>query len=157
MRRCNTHPTPLIAGLLTGLLLAILVVPLNAQPTEPHHQVFYDISKEVTFSARVESVITRAPHGMMLGSHLMLETASGKMDASLGKWGLEGKGALTVEAGQQIEVTGVLKTLKDRQVFIVRTVKSGGQTFSIRNRHGLPISPMGRELLQKNAEKGASL
>jgi len=75
---------------------------------------------------------------MIAGSHLVLATASGEVDASLGRWGLQGKGGLSVAAGEQVEVTGVHKTLKGRQVFVVRTVKADGQVYTMRNQHGIP-------------------
>jgi DNA/RNA endonuclease YhcR with UshA esterase domain len=161
MRRCRlTKPTRLIAGLLAGLLFAILAVPLIAQPTRETHQ-FYDITKEVTLKGTVASVITRASQGMIMGSHLMLETGSGRVDASLGKWGMAGKGALSVSAGEGVEVTGVMKTLKDKnEVFVVRTVRANGHLYTIRNAHGIPVSPQSRERAsqsQKTTQKGESL
>ena len=83
--------------------------------------------------------------GMIMGSHLLLATPSGPVDASLGRFGLLGKGAVSVTAGQQIEVTGVMKTLNDKQVLLVRTVKTGGQIYTIRNQHGFPVPPQARE------------
>lgn len=160
MRRLSlTKPTPLIAGLLAGLLVAILAVPLIAQPVTHESHAFYDITKEVTLRGTVESVLARAPQGSLMGSHLMLETGSGRVDASLGKWGLAGKGALSVSAGQPVEVTGVMKTLKDRQeVFVVRTVKANGRYYTIRNEHGGPVSPQSRERAsKKTTQKGEQL
>src|SRR5208282_5701804 len=80
---------PLVAGLLTGLLFAILVVPLNADDSDSR----YDVSKEVTLSGTVSSVLYKPAPGMIWGSHLMVETVSGRLDASLGRFGLEGEGA----------------------------------------------------------------
>jgi hypothetical protein len=158
MRRCRcTKPTRLIAGLLTGLLFAILAVPLIAQPAHESHP-FYDIRKEVTLKGTVSSVVDKPTEGMILGSHLMLETASGKLDASLGKWGLVGKGALSVTPGQQVEVTGVTKTIRDREVFIVRVVKTDGRVYTVRNEHGEPQLAQPRERAsQKTAQQGGSL
>jgi hypothetical protein len=153
----STKPTQLFAGLMTGLLFASLTLPLTAQPTRESHP-YYDITKEITVTGTVTSVLTRASAGMIPGSHLMLTTASGALDASLGKWGLQGKGALSVSAGQQIEVTGVMKTIKDKEFFVARTVKVGGQTYELRNKHGVPFSPQSRERAsQKAAQKGESL
>jgi hypothetical protein len=90
--------TPLIAGLLTGLLFAILVVPLNAADSDSR----YDVSKEVTLSGTVSSVLHKAAPGMTWGSHLIVETASGRLDASLGRFGLEGKGALSVTPASRL-------------------------------------------------------
>ena len=142
--------TPLIAGLLTGLLLAILVVPLNAEDSDSR----YDVSKEVTLSGTVSSVLDKPAPGMIWGCHLMVETVSGRLDASLGRFGLEGKGALSVTPGQQIELTGVMKTVRDQEVFVVRTVKANGETFTMRNEHGIEVSPQARE---RAAEKGVTL
>jgi hypothetical protein len=158
MRRSRfTKPTRMVAGLLTGLLFAILAVPLGAQPAH-QPRPYYDISKEVTLSGTVSSVLRMPSPGMIAGSHLLLATASGAVDASLGRWGLEGKGALSVAPGQEVEVTGVMKTLRDQPVFVVRNVKVGGQIFQIRNEHGIPVPPQARERAGRRAtQKGESL
>jgi hypothetical protein len=153
-----TKRTPLIAGLMMGLLLAIVSVPLsvNAQPAEEVHP--QREAKVITLNGTVSSVLARSAKGMVLGSHLLLETGSGKVDASLGKWGLVGKGALSVEAGETVEVTGVMKTIRDKQVLMVRTVKVGSQVYAIRNQHGVPVSPQSRERASRQAaQKGETL
>jgi len=153
MRRSRfTKFTPLIAGLLTGLLFAILVVPLNAHPGGPPSP--YDISKEVTLTGTVSSVLAKPAPGMTWGSHLIVETASGRIDASLGRWGLAGKDALSVKPGQQVEVTGVMTTVRDTEVLIVRTVKADGKVYAMRDHHGVEVSPQTRKLA---AEKGKAL
>jgi hypothetical protein len=91
---------------------------------------------------------------MIWGSHLIVETVSGRLDASLGRFGLEGKGALSVTPGQQIELTGVMKTVHDKEVFVVRSVKANGKTYTMRNEHGVEVSPLARE---RAAKKGVPL
>lgn len=142
--------TALIAALLTGLLFAILVVPLYADDSHSG----YDVSQEVTLTGTVSSVLHQPSPGMMWGSHLMVETATGRLDASLGRFGLEGKGALSVTLGQQIELTGVMKTVRGREVFLVRSVKASGKTYVMRNEHGIEVSPQTRE---RAARKGVTL
>jgi len=138
--------TPPIAGLLTGLLFAILVVPLNAADSDSR----YDVSKEVTLSGTVSSVLHKPAPGMIWGSHLMVETIFGRLDASLGRFGLEGKGALSVTPGQQVELTGVMRMVRDKEVFVVRSVKADGKIFTMRNEHGLDMSPLARERAVRN-------
>jgi hypothetical protein len=150
---CFTKPNRMIAGLLAGLLFAILAVPLFAQPAADS-PLSYDISKEVTLSGTVSAVMTKPAPGMMWGSHLMLQTASGKVDASLGRWGLAGKGALSVTPGQQVEVTGTMQTFMGKEVFVVRSVKANGKVYTMRNEHGIDVSPQTRE---RAAQKGESL
>lgn len=157
-----TPPNRTAAGLLAGLLFTILTVPLTAQPVRPSQHPFYDIAKEVTITAQVSTVLERPAKGMMLGSHLMLSTGSGSIDASLGKWALAGKGAASFAPGEPVEVTGVMKTIRDKQVFVVRTVKGNGKVYAIRNKQGIPLSPQARmhgqhpvAQKQNSQEKGA--
>jgi hypothetical protein len=140
--------TPTVAGALVAVLLAIFAVPLLAQPYE------YEVSKEVTISAAVSAVVTKATPGMLMGAHLLLSTTSGDVDASLGRWALQGKDPLSVTIGQQIEVTGMMQTANGKEVFIARTVKAGSKVYTLRNRHGIEISPQAR---QRAAERGESL
>ncbi|MFZ0360765.1 MAG: hypothetical protein ABSC07_14770 [Terriglobales bacterium] len=158
----------LCASLYALVLLSVLssLPPTQAQssPAETRAietrtmEPYYDIAKEVTLTGTVSTVLTRPSAGMIAGSHLVLATASGEVDASLGRWGLQGKGGLSVAAGEQVEVTGVHKTLKGRQVFVVRTVKADGQVYTMRNQHGIPVSPQARERASaKPAQKGDSL
>jgi hypothetical protein len=107
----------------------------------------YDIRQEVTLNGTVSSVLLRPASGMIVGSHLRLATLSGPVDASLGRFALVGKGALSLAPGQQVEVTGVMMTIRDEQVFLARTVRAGGETYTIRNERGIPISPLTRERL----------
>lgn len=153
----------LFAGL-CALALLSLIAPLTAVQAQTkavetrHAAPYYDVTKEVTLKGTVSSVMTKPSAGMIAGSHLLLTTSSGAVDVSLGRFGLQGKGALSVAEGEQIEVTGVMRTLRDKQVFLARTVKAGGQVYAIRNEHGIPVSPQGRERAgQKTGQKGAWL
>jgi len=140
---------PLIAGLLTGLLFAILVVPLNADDSDS----WCDVSKEVTLSGTVLSVLHLPAPGMIWGSQLMVETAFDRLDASLGRFGLEGEGALSVTPGQQIQLTGGMKTVGDKELFVVRSVKANSKTFTMRNKLGIEVSPLARG---RAAKKGVT-
>ena len=135
--------------------------PIQAQTTagtmRAAGSLGYDVTGEVTITGTVSSVLMEAAPGMIVGSHLLLATPSGAVDASLGRFGLQGAGAVSVAAGQQIEATGVMKTIKDKPIFLVRTVKVGGEIYTIRNEHGFPVSPQARERAsQKTSQKGES-
>jgi len=147
----------ILAGLTTGLMAAILCMPAGAQRAVESHP-FYDASREVTLHATVSSVLTRGSAGMIMGSHLLLATGAGEVDATLGRWGMSGKNALSVRAGQPVEVTGVMKIMRERRVFVVRTVKLNGWIYQIRNQHGIEVSPQARErATRQTAQNGGSL
>lgn len=146
----------MLAGLLVLLLSAISTIPVGAETGQSHP--YYDITKEVTVAGTVSIVLTKASPGMIVGSHLLLSTAYGVVDASLGRFGLTGKGALSVAPGERVEVTGVMKTLRDRPVFVTRTVTVDGQVFTMRNEHGIPVPPQARgRASQKLSQRGDSL
>ncbi len=137
---------------LFGLAIFFSVIssplPAQAQTTALGHAV----SEESTLTGTVTNVLTKSLPGMIVGSHLLLATPSGPVDASLGRFGLIGDGALPVAAGQQIEATGVMKKIQGRPVFLVRTVKVlSGEVFTIRTEHGFPVSPRARERAGQNS------
>jgi hypothetical protein len=100
-------------------------------------------------------VLPNPASGMIVGSHLVLSTSSGPVDISLGTLALRGKDAFFAQQGQQVEATGVMKTLRDKPVFLARTVKVGDKIYAIRNLHGIPLSPQSRErATQGDARKG---
>jgi hypothetical protein len=155
-RRSFSKLTGAFTGLLASLLLATLAVPASAETARESHS-FYDVRQEVTISGTVGSVLTKPLAGTIPGPHLMLTTASGEVDASLGKWGLAGQNAPSVQNGERIELTGVMKTIRDKEVFVVRTVKANGRIYAIRNAHGVPVSPQARERANQAAQEGKSL
>jgi len=116
----------------------------------------YDVSQEITLNGTVATVFPRRTLETVAGAHLILTTLSGAVDVSLGTFALQGKDAFFVAPGQQIEVTGITKTLKEKPFFLARLIKVGDRVYEIRNQHGVPISPLARERArQKSAQQGS--
>jgi hypothetical protein len=139
--------------------LALSLRPAHAQTpavaTKSAGPFNYDIADEVTLDGTASTILAIPSPGMIPGAHLLITTSSGPLDVSLGIFALRGKGALSVSVGQQVAVTGVMKTLRDKPVFLARSVKVGNQTNAIRNEHGILVSPQARERArQKNAREG---
>jgi hypothetical protein len=128
------------------ILAAFVALPitLTAQSSLAPHSFSYDVRDEVTISGAVTSVFARPAPGMVFGSHLVVATASGNVDVSLGRFGLRGKGAPSIGNGEQIEITGVMKTIKGQQLFLARMLKMHGETYTLRSEHGIEISPQAR-------------
>jgi hypothetical protein len=145
------------------LALCLFATPIDAQTAEgtPGSVVApkYDITREVTLTGTVSSVVKNTtPEMQMLGgSHLIVQTTSGKIDASLGGYAMKAEGALSVSPGQQVQVTGVMRTIRDRQVFVTRLVLANGRVYKIRNEHGFVIAPEPRKGVTKPESKGAQL
>ena len=143
---------------LSLVLLVFTLPPGQAQmapaATRAAGPLSYDLSREVALSGTVSAVLTQPSLGMISGSHLLLTTLSGSVDISLGMFGLKGEGALVIVGGQQVEVVGVMKTLKDKRVLLARNVKVGDHVYAIRNEHGIPITPQARKRPSQNAQNG---
>jgi hypothetical protein len=54
-------------------------------------------------------------------------------------------------------VTGVMKTIRNQQVFVTRLVQVNGRIYKIRNEHGFVLAPSPRKALAKSDAKGAQL
>lgn len=149
-RRLRLVTKPLFTGLYTLviLLISLVVRPVAATTKGANGSAApfsYDAAREVTLTGTVSSVLAKAAPGMIGGAHLLFATSSGPVDASLGRFGLRGKGAVSVAAGQQIDVTGVMKTIQNKPIFLVRSVRVGSDVYIIRNQHGFLLSPRARE------------
>src|ERR1700690_666117 len=129
----------LFAGLATLALLSMisLLPPAQAQTATAaanSKQPFtYHVSDEIPLRGTVSSVLTKRAPGMIMGSHLLLNTSSGSVDASLGTFAIRGRDGLQVKAGQEVELTGIMKTLNSKPVFLTRLVKLDNQIYKVRN------------------------
>jgi hypothetical protein len=129
------------------LVLAIAIQPLAAQNAGtktvyvPFH---YRQSDEISVSGVVSSVPARSAKSTVNGSHLTLATSLGTVDVSLGPWAMFGPNHLSLSAGDEVSIKGVLTTVNQKQILLARTVKADGQVYSIRNEHGVALPPQAR-------------
>jgi DNA/RNA endonuclease YhcR with UshA esterase domain len=145
------------------LALGVSAVPLHAQTsavkTKTVAHPWYDASREVTLTGTVTSVVKSAtPEMKMLGgSHLIVQTKSGSVDASLGGFAMRGKGALSVNQGEKVQVTGVVKEVKGKQVLLTRLVQANGHQYVLRNAHGFVMGHAAHSEAAKSGAEGGQL
>jgi hypothetical protein len=156
---------------LQGLgLAALLALMLNAgaadaqtaaESTKPAIPLRYDISKEVTLNATVESIPSKTSAGLLhsgSSTGFVLQTSSGPVQGRLTPFVLNGKGAISISVGEHLQVTGVMMTVKnDRQVFVIRTITAAGRTYTIRNERGFPLAHLGQNASATTESKGGQL
>ncbi len=154
MRRTRpTKPTRIrvliltIAGLLAGLLFAIVALPLGAQPaseTRVGHGfgVVYDAAHEITLTGTVQEVITRHMPGEPAGMHLMVAGPQGFVDAHVGPFlNKETKEAL--HTGTPVQLVGAMASVRGKQYLLVRELNVGGSKVTVRNEHGFLVRSPG--------------
>jgi hypothetical protein len=132
-------------GLTTLLAFSFLAAPVEAQTAATAKKNVtaqkYDIQNETALNGTVKNVISKPTSGMLIGAHLILTSSSGTVDAALGPFAMKGRNAVSVSAGEAVSVVGVMMTIRNKQVFMARTVEAGGQTYTLRNQNGFPLIP----------------
>jgi hypothetical protein len=145
-----------------ALALCTSALPLHAQTTDVSTKTtahgWYDMAKEITLTGTVISVVKTPARGTetLIGSHLVMQTNAGPVDASLGSYALKGKGALSVSTGDSVRINGVMKTVQGKQVFIARVVTTNGHAYVLRNEHGMVYLHAGKGATT-SATKGGTL
>ena len=150
-----------LAALLALILNAGVAHAQTAESTKPAIPLRYDISKEVTLNATVESVPSKSSAGLLhsgSSAGFVLQTSSGTVQGRLTPFVLNGKGAISISVGDHLKVTGMMMTLKnDRQVFVIRTITVAGRTYAIRNERGFPLAHPGQNASATTESKGGQL
>jgi hypothetical protein len=153
-------------GFAALLALASNAAPAYAQTaattTQSTIPLGYDVSKEVTLSATVQSVPSKPSRGLTpesgAASGLMLQTTAGMIQGRLTYSALNGEGALSIAPGEHVQVTGIMTMMKNNtQVFVIRTIQMGGRTYNIRNEHGFPVAHPALNTSAAIASKGGQL
>lgn len=131
--------------LLTLIVSLFFAAPVEAQNTSATKKISnpqrYDAQSETTLKGIVQNVISTPTAGLLAGAHLMLSTSSGAVDAYLGPFALKGNNPVSVSIGESVQVVGVMMTLRNRHVYMTRTVSTGSQTYTVRNQNGFPLLP----------------
>jgi hypothetical protein len=154
-----TKSTRIFAGLLTGLLLAMLAIPVGAQTapkSSPGHGFgpVYDAAHETTLQGTIQEVVTRHTVGSPAGMHLLVAGPQGVVDSHLGRF-LSKQTKEALQTGMPVRIVGATCSLNGKEYFLARQLTVGGQTVTIRNARGLLIypHPQGRRIV--NAKDSA--
>jgi hypothetical protein len=131
--------------LLMTLAISLLAGPLYAnEPVLPKRTVIpskYDMSKEVTLSGTVQSLVKKPAPGALVGAHLMVSTAQGTVDAHVGNRLLAGPNPASFASGQSVKLVGIMTEFNHQNVFLVRTIETGNRTITVRSEHGFLVLP----------------
>jgi hypothetical protein len=128
-------------GLLTLMAFSVFAVPSQADTAAAKKVTItpgfrYDVSKEITLKGTISSVVAKPGAGMLPGKHLMLATSSGTVDAHIGSYAGRDKRLDSLAEGQAVSAVGMKITIHGKEVFIVRTIQSGDDTYTVRNTKG---------------------
>ena len=144
MRRSRiVKPTRMIAGLLSGLLLATLSIPLNAQTAvEPHAQrpltLGYDKAHEITLNGTIQKLISQAASGGPVGLHLLVAGPQGTVDVHLGPYMTKGTQE-ALQAGTPVQIVGAIEKLHGKNYLLARQLIFAGRMVVVRSENGFLV------------------
>lgn len=137
-----------IAGvlcLLVTLAISLLAGPLYADESVALRRTVtastYDVTKEVTLEGTIQSLVRKPAPGTIMGAHLIVSTGQGTVDAHIGNYLVVGKYAMPFASGQSVKLTGMMVTINQKNVLLVRTMQMGDRAITVRNEHGFLVYP----------------
>lgn len=103
----------------------------------------YDLTKEVKIQGTIQKIDGFGTSGP-IGTHILLETSSGMLDAHLGFGAASSPKNLGIALGQNVTVTGMMETVGTTNVLIARILMTPNRIFVLRNEHGIPVRAVPR-------------
>lgn len=103
----------------------------------------YDLTKEVKIQGTIQKIDGFGTSGP-IGTHILLQTPSGTVDAHLGFGAASSPKYLGIAAGQSVTVTGMMETVGSTQVLMARILTTANHIFVLRNEHGIPVRAVPR-------------
>lgn len=165
-RTCLKKPVRMLAGLLTGLLFAIIPLQPSAQTVAVQHpsSFGYDKAHEITVNGTVQEVITKRVPGSPIGMHLLVAGQDGVVDAHVGPY-LSKDVQEALHMGLPVQIVGANEEVHGKQCLLARQLIFGGRMVTVRNENGLLVRVRGPRAARsrpvdnnaKTTQKGESL
>lgn len=140
LHRCRSITVPISVRLLSGLLFAILTVPLGAQAASESgaRQGFgpaYDAAQEITVVGTIQSVVAKPAAGSPAGMHLLVAGPQGVVDAHLGSF-LSKETIAALQPGVPVQIVGATMSLQGKNYFLARQLTVGSRIVMVRSERG---------------------
>jgi hypothetical protein len=146
----------MIAGLLTGLLLAVVPLQPSAQTaadsrTQRPMKFSYDKAHEITVNGTVQEVVTKHVAGSPVGMHLLVAGSDGLVDAHVGPYlGKDIQEALHM--GLPVQIVGAMEESHGKHYLLARQLIFGGRTVTVRNENGFLARARGPRMAHSKSQ-----
>jgi hypothetical protein len=121
-----------IAALVLITLLAILALPLGAQPPASA-STHYDKAHEITLNGTIDSVFTVTQGAF--GLHLIVTSSAGTVDAHLGPY-VSRANQEALHSGLPVQIIGSMATFQGKEYLLARQVIFSGRQVNVRSDNG---------------------
>jgi hypothetical protein len=136
-----TMSTRMVAGMLAGLMFAIVAIPLGAETAPPSRVErgfgpVYDAAHEITVTGTIQKVVTKHVKGSPAGMHLLVAGPQGLVDSHVGSF-LSKETRATLRVGMPIQLVGAMTLVRGKNYLFVRELTVGDNTVTVRGKQGL--------------------
>jgi hypothetical protein len=100
----------------------------------------YSMARETTISGSIDEVVSGHSAGSPAGLHVLVNTAQGIIDASVGSY-LSADVRDSLSKGQAVQMVGMKVAIGGNEYLVARTLTVAGHAVAIRNEHGFLIHP----------------
>ena len=143
------------------LILTLVAMPAFAQkagqvPSQNGVIPVYDSAHEITVQGNIERIVASPRWGAPIGTHVVVATPGGLVDAHLGRFVTKGTSELNLHTGDVVHIVGAMAMIEGKQVLLVRTLTVGSQTLVIRNERGFLVQPGAATSRSKASVKGGA-
>jgi hypothetical protein len=105
----------------------------------------YDTSKEIKVQGTIQQIEVLGS-GAPLGTHVLIQTDQGVVDAHLGYRKATTAENLGLSVGQEIQITGMMANIGSNSVLLARILTTPTHIYILRSEHGIPV-----RMLPKNS------
>jgi len=98
----------------------------------------YDVSKDVSVQGTVLKY-TENSQTAPIGTHVLVQTASGNVDVHLGDARVLHLAKMTISQGASVRFIGQTRAIGANSIFLARVVQLGTQVLAVRTERGLPV------------------
>lgn len=145
----------MLAGAAAGLFIAMAASAQSGQATSSKSFVHvYDMSKEIKIEGTIQKIETEGA-GAPIGTHVLIQTAQGIVDAHLGSGAAASPSYLGIGAGDEVALVGMMQKLEGSKVLLARLLTTSDHIFVLRNERGIPARGVAiRRRQESQTEKG---
>jgi hypothetical protein len=122
---------------------ALLIAPFSGaqqkQASAAQADISYDLSRETVLQGTVVS-FTASSQLPPVGSHVIIQTASGPVDVHLGNATVLKRNDIFLVAGDSVRIVGEDQQYGGGSFFAARVLQKGNQSVTLRNSKGIPLS-----------------
>jgi hypothetical protein len=142
----------------TAFAAALAVASSAGAQTAPQAMSsMYQVSREVSLVGTVSSVVENSKTGP-LGTHVMVQSASGLVDVHVGSAKYLEMNKLNLKSGDSVRILGENFMVGTDTVFYARIVQDGTAAVAVRSPKGMPLWKNGKRLATNaNANREGAL